>query len=105
MTDNRPTDGVDISVAHRLLSSRVRRAVVCDLRERDSGLATVESVVSSVSDRVADSGRRSLRTQLHHTHLPKLDSAGVVDYHHDRCVVSYTGDPTVERLLELDRTV
>jgi len=39
---------------------------------------------------------------LHHTHLPKLDAAGVVDYHPDRKTIDYDGDPTIEGLLDAD---
>lgn len=101
MTDDRSPDCTDISRAHNLLSSPVRRAVLRELREREAGKATVESLAHAVPTRLPEPPSRSLRVPLHHTHLPKLATADIVDYDPDQQVVRYIGDQTVERLLEV----
>jgi len=102
MTDEHCTDGVGVSAAHGLLRSAVRRAVLRELRDRDSEQVTLQSLTRSVPSRLPDPACQSLRSELYHEHLPRLAADGVVDFDTDKQVVRYVGDVTVERLLAVE---
>lgn len=56
------------------------------LRELDGRAAPVplDELTAAVEDRTADAGDRTrIAISLHHTHLPMLDDAGLVDYDAD----------------------
>jgi len=102
MSNDSSNEGVDRSVGHSILASPIRRAVLRDLQDRESDTVAVKSLVHSVPTQLPDDENQSLRVTLHHTHLPKLDTEGIVDYNADQQAVSYIGDPTVEQLLATD---
>ncbi|UPV99010.1 hypothetical protein M0R88_10780 [Halorussus gelatinilyticus] len=76
----------------------------------DADPTTVERLADELTDGGNDAGdgrcelrgetARSVRIDLAHVHLPKLDDAGLVAYDHDSGRVRYRGDPTVEQLLD-----
>jgi hypothetical protein len=102
MPEDTPTDpDPERSVAHDLLASPIRRAPLWELRSRQSGQATLQSLATAITHQVPAVEHRSLPVVLHHIHLPKLDAAGVVEYDPDRTTARYSGDCTVERHLEL----
>ena len=105
MTDERdaPSGCVDVSEAHRLLASPTRRTVLDELRDRRPDEVALPALARAVAGREAESDGQSLGVHLHHTHLPKLDAAGVVDYDPDAATVRYSGDPTVEEYLRVGR--
>lgn len=98
MTDDTPTG---TSVVHDVLASPIRRAVLRELRSRQSRQATVPSLAAAITDQVPAVTDGSLPAVLHHIHLPKLDTAGVVEYDPERTTVRYSGDRTVEKHLEI----
>lgn len=73
--DSRTVPSVDRLVA--LLAAPPRRAVLEALVRAD-GRLTLTRLVSTLAD--ADGDERTVEIELHHSHLPKLDEAGLVDY-------------------------
>ncbi|MFD1562331.1 hypothetical protein ACFR99_01930 [Haloarchaeobius amylolyticus] len=85
------SDGVD--TAMELLAHRHRRSVLQYLEDGD-GSATLTELAVEIAAReaatdpnaISDHGdvsardRRSARISLHHTHIPKLAAADVIDY-------------------------
>lgn len=97
----------------RLIADRHRRILLDHLREasvttRDD-LADVLRRVDSDPESDTDGETRRCRfaVGLHHTHLPALADAGVIEYDPDDGTVVYRPDERVERLLDAlstDRT-
>lgn len=82
------------SKRHQLLSAERRRMVLDALATRDAPVELVD-VARAVALRENDDGELdeetvdSAKISLHHVHLPKLASGGVIDYDAERnCVES-----------------
>lgn len=82
-----------------LLSDGRRRHVLYYLAREQTGGATVTELREVISSRL-EGDRDDLAVELHHTHLPKLAAAGVVEYDGRSETVRYRGDPLLERCLE-----
>lgn len=85
------------------LSSRHRRAVLAVLGSE--GTASRDELARAVSERVPDGSREdsaAVAASLHHTHLPKLAAAGLVDYDAATGTVRLTGRSTLEALFGAD---
>ncbi|MGQ3413210.1 DUF7344 domain-containing protein [Natrinema sp. LN54] len=87
------TESDAVDTAMDLLADRRRRAVLKYLAETDGSAALTELAVeiaaqeagaepNAISDHgdVSARDRRAVRISLHHTHIPKLANADVVDY-------------------------
>lgn len=57
--------------------NETRRRIASAMLDQD-GLVTVDDLTGLLADRDAD--RETVRLNLYHRHLPKLDDAGVVEY-------------------------
>jgi hypothetical protein len=78
--------GVDHSLIHELVGSPQRRELVWHLVD-SGGDATFEAVV----DALADGPERDMTAiRIHHVHLPKLQSTGVVDWEVDTGTIRLT---------------
>lgn len=84
-----------------------RRRVVIDQLRRDSGDPTtldelVDRILAEVGalEEGSITDRGELALQLHHRHLPKLSSVGVVEYDHRTRTVQYLRDARLESVLE-----
>ncbi|GAA0676607.1 hypothetical protein ACFQDG_07930 [Natronoarchaeum mannanilyticum] len=96
-----------------LSTARRRYALYCIVETPATALSTTELVneLAALERRVSDEipPRDEIELSLRHTHLPKLSSAGVIDYDPERSVVSYCGGRRADRWLartmdaELDR--
>ena len=69
---------------HRLLSNDRRRATLAVLSDRTAPVE-LDDLAAAVADRIdADAADEELvdrmKASLHHAHLPKMDSLGVVEY-------------------------
>jgi DNA-binding transcriptional ArsR family regulator len=96
-TDSR-ADSTDDTL--RLLADERRRTALRFLIEGD-GPTTVDEVAERVAaDAGDDRPVERVRVDLHHTHLPKMDEAGVVDYDARRGTVRYRQRAAVEELLD-----
>ncbi|WP_143117759.1 DUF7344 domain-containing protein [Halomicrobium zhouii] len=93
----------------RLLAPERRRAVMRALMEEPNATHRIEDIVNAIEETYGDIGEESsnctyLRSSLHHTHLPKLDDAEVVEYDPDDGTVQYRGDPHIEQWVDqIDR--
>lgn len=81
------------------LADRCRRVALSTLHDRDSPMSRRE-LAGMVASRLATRPNRETRTdeeevllQLHHLHLPMLDSAGLIDYDRSSTMVRYVGHP------------
>ena len=82
-----------------------RRIILSHLIESDTGVATVDELVSHIIDeetRVSDEIPASgdINAQLHHIHLSKLIYAGVVEYDVRSQELRYYEAPRLEKLLK-----
>lgn len=80
---------------HRLMSVRRRRTVLAALAELGFPVV-VDELAAAVVEREMEPGAPDepvdqIATELHHVHLPKMDSLGVIDYDHtaNRVVTSH----------------
>ena len=93
----------------RLLAPERRRAVMRALMDEPNATHRVDDIVAAINETYEDamdgsSDRTYLRASLHHTHLPKLDDAEVVDYDAGDGTVQYRGDPFIEQWVDrIDR--
>ncbi|MEA5389126.1 hypothetical protein VB773_20695 [Haloarculaceae archaeon H-GB2-1] len=53
------------------------------------------------TERVTDEHRQRVRIALHHTHLPKLEEAGIIDYEAETRHVQFDGGELEQDLLTL----
>lgn len=92
----------------KLLSEKRRRYAIHHLSTTPEGVATLSDLVeqvaaweteTSVGD-VPDDYRKRVEASLHHTHLPKLDDANIIDYDARSESVRYWGQPVLEEYAE-----
>ncbi|MDQ2049661.1 hypothetical protein RBH26_04110 [Natronolimnohabitans sp. A-GB9] len=101
-----------------LLSNRHRRHALYYLYDQPDGVATIDELADAIIARQstdsttdgttgdADSAsspevrRQRIRTELQHTHLPKLEDAGVLDHDPRSKTVRYWSQPSLEEWLE-----
>lgn len=81
-----------------LLANRQRRHALRYLARTD-GATSLDAVVAHVCEQVNGDDRPTVRTTLHHVHLPRLADRGIVEYDPRRSRVRYLESPLVERLL------
>lgn len=99
-----PETTIDTTLA--LLASRRRRLALRELRAAGGEWVPATDLADRIVERSADDDatRRSVRIDLHHVVLPKLDGADVVDYDRALGCARYRGGPDeefVDRLLGL----
>ena len=108
-----------------ILSNRRRRYALYHLHEQPDGVATIEELTDAIittqyeesnsstarvtggnvdTDGEAESEleqrRLQIRTELQHTHLPKLEDAGVLEHDQRSETVRYWNQPSLEEWLE-----
>lgn len=110
MTTNIQTISTE-AILH-LVADPQRRTILRQLRENDS-VTAIEDLTGVVTERAAQSSpsaetdpptprtdpQRVTRAELHHTHLPKLADAGVIEYDSRTGTVRYRSHDRVEALL------
>jgi len=91
--------------ALNLIAQQRRRQIIRYLMENGDRPISIDDLATGVADDVT--GNRNgtnqderLRVELCHAHLPKLETAGVVDFDEDRDIVSYQSRESIEDLLE-----
>lgn len=89
----------------RLLAPERRRAVMRALMEEPNATHRIDDIVTAIQQTYDDlpdatTKRTYLRSSLHHTHLPKLDDAEVVEYDPGDGTVQYRGDPLIEQWVD-----
>lgn len=96
-----------------LLSAARRRTLLYQLRDNGGSTAIpldqlVEQIrarEATVSARQSLDSLRKIRISIAHTHLPKLEDAGIVTYDTDMNVVEYSANPALESCLEYVETL
>lgn len=80
-----------------------RRAIITYFMESQSNVAAFSEVVDwCLREVVREESlptRESVATELHHSQLPTLEAAGIIEYKEQRNLVRYHGDPLLEAVL------
>ena len=82
-----------------------RREILRHLQENADRAVTIDELTQTVAfdggtiTSRDDSRATAASVALHHTHLPKLADAGIIDYDSRRETVRYRGDDRLEALL------
>ena len=102
MTDSECySDGA--SMVNRLLetlSSPHRRELIHHFESSSQAdTASLDAVVSYVAGRIPSTSPADVEMALHHTHLPKLEQRGWIDYDPREGVVRYHGKDDAEPVL------
>ncbi|WP_438267381.1 DUF7344 domain-containing protein [Haladaptatus halobius] len=85
-----------------LLSNEYRRHILYHFHEQPQAVATVDELVRHLRtqfDARAAGDTDQLRIQLRHSHLPKLESHGILEYNERSETVRYRDGSEIERLV------
>lgn len=108
MTTNRYN--ISTETLLELVANPQRRMVLHRLRESDASVLGIEELTEEV---VTDGGGTASRclsdesravAELHHTHLPKMADAGIIEYDERSGTVRYYPDDRIERLVQFIAT-
>lgn len=106
-SDIRPleTDVQALETVHTLLDNQRRHFAISAISERDPPIALDElasAVVETETESRDDSAKttREAGIALHHSHLPKLDDAGIVDYDTETNAITAIHTEALTLLLE-----
>ena len=84
----------------RTLSHPFRRELVHYFEAAtNDDVAPLGAVVTHIDGRIPSTNPAELETALHHTHLPKLETRGWVDYDHQDRAIRYLGNEDAAPLL------
>ena len=100
-----------LNLVFDLLSNRHRRYALYYLYDQPDGVATIEEVTDHVvalatrddgadCEASVDERVHSVRIELQHVHLPKLEDAGIVELDRRSETVRYWTQPSLEEWLE-----
>lgn len=81
-----------------VLADQTRRAILYHFRDASAEVAALDDLVSYLLERNGGDAER-ITTRLHHSTLPQLADAGVLEYQRSAGTVRYLGDRELERLL------
>ena len=96
---NAPATVPEIDPLLEVLADHRRRAVLRYLRGV-RGEVEIATLAEGVRTADGDPPRDRIALRLHHVHLPKLASAGLVDYDRERRCVAFADHGPAERLLD-----
>lgn len=102
-----PTTDTRLDDVFEVLADRRRREVLRHLIERDPPVSVAE-LVDGIDDHTPATAvnRRELRVALHHSHLPKLDDSGFVDYdREENRIVDCSGLERMEPYLAIAESI
>lgn len=80
---------------YKLLSSETRRQTIAYFDQSSERSHSCEEIAGYLAERAEETFDR-LTISLHHNHLPKLDSAGLIMYDDENCEVTCMGDIGLE---------
>ncbi len=92
-----------------LIANEHRRAILNALDNASEKTLSYDALIERVADRirdedterVSDEHRQRVRIALHHTHLPKLEEARIIDYVAETEHVQFVGGELERELLAL----
>jgi len=89
-----------------VLADGDRRRILAYLADTDDGVAAFSDIIEHVADDSAEEStdKERVAVSMHHTHLPKLADANLVEYDPRSEVVRYRGGPAVSDWVELARS-
>jgi len=82
----------------QLLADGRRRRVIRSLQVE--GETTVEGLTMRLLADGPENSREKIHTELHHTHLPKLQSYGIAEYDRDSGTVQYQSHDGLEQVMD-----
>lgn len=92
----------EIDQRFALLDKYERRCIIHLLQEAEADRVSVSDVVSHLQRQDSTSDEHDeLAVDLHHNHLPQLDTVGAVEYDPNSETIRYNGDEFIEALIEL----
>ena len=95
-----PDQGPVVDDLLQTLCHRVRREVIRYFEEStERGDATLPELVAHLDERLPAETEERLRIKLTHTHLPKLEKRGWLDYDPDTGHIVYNGHDAAKQLL------
>jgi len=96
----------DLDELFEVLADEHRRRVLAYLADTDDGVAAFSELIEHVAaDSTGEStDKERVAVSLHHSHLPKLADASLVEYDPRSEVVRYRGGPAVSDWVELARS-
>ena len=103
---NEPTPSVSADRALSVIADSRRRNVLKYLAENGDAAIPIDELVAGIEDGRPLSGgdNREMDNQivieLHHTHLPKLDEVGLIDYEKGAGTVRYRPQDDIEELID-----
>lgn len=80
-----------------ILANHHCRAILSDFQYSSDDVASVQDLANEISKQ-AHGGTEQVTIQLHHSALPRLADAGVIDYDSRSKTVRYQGHPKLEQL-------
>ena len=92
-----------------VVANEHRRAILDALDNASEKTLAYDALVTHVADRVrdedakrvSDEHRQRVRIALHHTHLPKLEEAQIIDYEAETGHVQFVGGELEQKILRL----
>ena len=96
---------VSAETALTLTADSRRRKVLQHLMENGDEAITIDELVAGIEGDVSPPARATgdaeerLRIELHHTHLPKLAAAGLIDYDERNGTLQYHAREDIEALV------
>lgn len=90
----------DVSCTLRALADKLRRSTVRYFVEGDVDSATYEELIEHLNSVGYRHDPDQLRSALHHSHLPQLADADLVEYDARSQLVRYRGDEIAEDVLD-----
>lgn len=92
---------VPFDTIFELLADHQRRCVLSYLKNTSDDVVSRRELASHVSTQIPDAvSEEHVAARLHHTVLPKLDGAGLLEYDPRSATVRYRAHPGVESCLD-----
>lgn len=77
----------------------LRRELLCLLHERGYATSDIDQLSRALAVSFEDTTAHDIRIQLHHFHLPKLQSVGFIEFDHRNDDIRYQPHPFVDRII------
>ena len=100
------TAAVDLDALFEVLADGHRRRLLGYFEDTDDDVAAFSDLVEHVADEsvgVSNDDHERVAVNLHHSHLPKLEDANLVEYDPRSETVRYRGGPVVSSWVEMAR--
>ena len=104
-TMNESPPSISTETAITMIADFRRRKVLRHLMENGDGAITIDELVAGIEDDVSPPTgatgdvEERLLIELHHTHLPKLAEAGMIDFDERSETIRYRPQKDIEALL------